>query len=980
MQLTSYDGFIFNSLDANLSGDYPIDANQSTWQINYRAVTRGADNPIVGIGEQTPRIITVDFVINSAITDLWGFYDKLTGRLNPTNQSTRRKLFATRPDGITVWRYARIQKAPYWTSDGEVNAVRVEFISEDYRWFQTTPRVQRMIFDSQPGGAQAMGKNTPGLALTNDGQTVVQPTYTIKRATSGNSKDSGPWNDAGPVYAWAYRRRLPFTNNLNRTISNYPVLYHLGDTSAWVAASKAKSNGSDFRVIHPNGKNVQRDLIGWNEQLTWVYFVIDKLAPGETVTYDLIYGNTETSTFSPLQYPTKPAFQMDSYGFSGTLAAVDAGKTWIEITGNVLDYDNKYQDGALYFRTGSNAGVANGKQIASHTYNTPTAGRTRITFTSAFTNTITTGDALRIVTSRGGCWMWNTTNTVERGSEYARGRWYLDTGETKPSVVDFFDPPACWQPTLYLDTADKKAQPRSTGTIVSGDTDYYSILNASRTWDGGPSMSEEGVADGVSLVMPFPISAYRWGGTFLNPNSIGTMYIGGRSSGATDWRQIDTNATAYATATAITSVNNISGTDTLQLYHGLIPTYGDFINRDWKKDNGTATAGSTTQLTDGNKSWETNKWVGATLRITSGPAAGKTKTITSSTSTQLNWSGSIGAAITSDTKYEVINPPLMADVMDGTRCTVQFDDSGLSAGPMGSEEDVHDLSVKMHIGGGKDSSPLPGERRNQIRVGRVAGNADQVVMLRSGQNENLVIDSANRIAYEQNSLTSVINRYYADPLVQMDAIDENGVVRMSQDGLPLPIGSNYCNNPNFGVNLNDWSFSSSGLTYSTSVDSTLYISSPSSCRITITGNTGPGGNITMVNSTRIPVIEGQLVTAAGCLRTTTYANPDRCMPVLGLRFFDAGGAEISTSFQSTTAYGQPGAKWVWEAHAAQAPAGSVTYTICMRIVVSAAAGAGAYVGEFINVDNMDIGSPVLFITPWKAMGGIEVTYYEAFGL
>jgi hypothetical protein len=978
MILYAYDNFTFNSLSSGLSGEYPIDANGNTWQINYRVAARGSDTALLGVGEATPRTITVDFVINDPIpVDLWQFFDQLTGRLNPMNQSPRRKLWATRPDGTTtVWRYAVISKPPYWME--ETNAVRVEFTSADPQWNKTTQRQITWLDDVTPGGAQAWGNNQPGIALPNSGQAVVQPQYRIRRAPSGNSADSGPWSLGGSVYAWSYRRTLPFTNTLTRTVSNYPVIYQIGNTASWVSGSKARLDGNDLRVIHPNGRNVQRDLWGWNEEMTWVCFVIDKLAPGETITYQLVYGNSQATSFSPLQYPTKPAFQQDTYGFGGTLAAVDASKLWIEITGNVLDYDNKYQDGALYFRTGSNAG--SGMLIGSHTYNTPTAGRTRINFASAATNALATSDKIRIICSRGGTWIWNTLNNVERGTEYSRGRWYINGGEDKPNIIDWDTVPACWQPSLYYDGKDKKANARVTGTIVSADTDWYSILNAQRTWQDGPPIREEGPYDGVSFTTPFPITAYWWGVMFLNPNGIGKMMIGSRGTGGNDWREIASDTSAHNTIAAVTGLTSITGTDTLQLYHGLIPAYGDEISTDWKRDNGSATAtGTTTTLTDGSKAWETNKWVGGTIRFTSGNIAGATRTLTANTGTGLTWSGAVSANVPADTKYEIINQAITANLLDGGRCTVRFDDSGLTSGPLGSEENVHDLSVKLYIGGGKDSSPLPGERRNQVRVGRVAGNEDQIVLLRSGQSENIVIDSDNRIAYEENYNTSAINRYYADPLVQWDAIDELGVVRMSQDGLPLPIGSNSCNNPNFGVNLGNWVFTNSAsISYTGTVDSTLYVSSPSSCRLAITAYTGGGGNITMTNDTRLPCQAGNLLTIAAFLRTTNYANPQNMQPLLGLAFYDSGGAFISQSFQSTVSNGQAVAKWVPEAYAVQAPTNAYFYTAVVRVLIDASATTGTFVGEWINIDNVDIGSPILFVTPWKAMGGLDIRYYEGY--
>jgi hypothetical protein len=63
------------------------------------------------------------------------------------------------------------------------------------------------------------------------------------------------------------------------------------------------------------------------------------------------------------------------------------------------------------FQIRGNAGA--GKKILSHTYNTPTAGRTRITFTSAFTNALATTDDILVIASRNGVWMYDVESDEE---------------------------------------------------------------------------------------------------------------------------------------------------------------------------------------------------------------------------------------------------------------------------------------------------------------------------------------------------------------------------------------------------------------------------------------------------------------------------------------------------------------------------------------------------------------------------------------
>lgn len=81
------------------------------------------------------------------------------------------------------------------------------------------------------------------------------------------------------------------------------------------------------------------------------------------------------------------------------------------------------------------------------------------------------------------------------------------------------------------------------------------------------------------------------------------------------------------TATALTvSGNWITNPDNTSTYH---------IEDGCHTTSGKATAGAATSLTDGNASWGTARWVGATVEITAGTGSGQTKQITSHTATVL---------------------------------------------------------------------------------------------------------------------------------------------------------------------------------------------------------------------------------------------------------------------------------------------------------------------------------------------------------
>lgn len=68
-------------------------------------------------------------------------------------------------------------------------------------------------------------------------------------------------------------------------------------------------------------------------------------------------------------------------------------------------------------------------------------------------------------------------------------------------------------------------------------------------------------------------------------------------------------------------------------------------------DTGTASAGSTTTLTDATKAWGTNQWVNYQVRITAGTGIGQVRVITANTGTQLTFAA--GATIDATSVYAI---------------------------------------------------------------------------------------------------------------------------------------------------------------------------------------------------------------------------------------------------------------------------------------------------------------------------------------
>jgi len=965
MQITGYDNFTFSTL--TMAGEMPVDQGVG-WSINQVIVPRGSSFPALGTSQPSPYSLDVEFVYTGTRTDYWQIFAELTGKLNPLDQSARRKLYATRPDGTLVWRYAKINMPAWWT-DEDVNSVTVRFISSDPRWHAVAETVVDAL-GSSAGGSVVLGANTPAIAIPNGGQAVVYPEILVADGTS-----------VGFTGQWPYRRRQTVTNNLARTVSNTAVMLELGDTAALVTAGKALASGNDLRVIAPNGEELARDLVAWNTLGSKVWIRIASIAPGETQYYDILYGNATAGSPPVLSYPDKPAFLTDWVWMNGN-AGGDATKLFVDVNtvpavgtfaGDVsgLERDNKYKDGALFFLTGANAG--SGRKISTTVYTSGTL-KTRLTFTSAFTNAIATTDDWVLLSSRNGVWMYDTDSTINRGTDKARGRWYSSSGESPPGTISY-EVPGAWKPYLYKDGRDKKGQPRYTRVqpTAGGDDDTYTILNAQRSWENGGLVEEEGVADGVSISLPFEITDYQWDGFLINATGMAKGFIGGRPNGGNDWSTLDSlDTVGLSTAWSTASLSFPSGIAVTQLYHGLIPYEGDEITQDWHKDGGSSTAvGTTSTIVDSTKSWRVDQWVGAKLTFTAGRRSGTVRTVTANTATTLTFTAAFGTNTKVDQQYELLMPKVRSRLVDGKRCTVTFDMAGLSIPSLGAEAIVLDVNTRMWIGGGSDpDTVIAGQKRVAVNLG--VGD-DNWLTLDNGD-ESILVDSARRTIDVRDSTGATVLYRLADPRVRFRYTDELGIEMQSCDGLPLPIGANLLSNPGAESGVSEWDAAISG-TISASgptQDATVYAlqgGGSKSFKLTIASSTGPA-YIQSVAFDRIAVLPGELVTVAGFVRTTNAS----IVPLLGIVFFDALGAVISTDLQTVSAIGT--GVWQAEGHAAIAPSGLgvVAYAPVVRANIASGSPTGS-----IYFDDMNAGSPVLFVdSDEQAHPGLTITFTEAY--
>lgn len=970
MDVLAYDGFQFSDL-TGMSGGLTADG-ANRWSINTSVVPRGSGDAMLGTGQPSPRIIDVEFTYNGSEDDLYDVFGQLIGRLNPADQSSRRKLVAELPDGTEVWRYARITEPSGWPQAVEVNTAIIRFISADPKWYKTEARTVAPFADSRVGtdtSAIILGPNTPGIALPNTGYAEVQPTLRIY--TGGAYPGSG---------GWTYRRRLTISNDLTRTVTNHVALVSLGDTSALVSGGKALSSGNDLRVIGPDGLEVPRNLVAWNHTGSWMYVYVDNIPAGESVDYWIVYGNASAGSPDTLTYPYTPAFRTDCV--AGT--AIGAGSTTTEIhitAGSVVGFpafsptsnvDDYYVDALIYFTSGANAGLS--RRITSNEWDSFNT-RHEFTLASALTNSPSATDDWVIITSRNGVWMYNTINDIERGFDTARGRWYLDSTEGYPSIVDY-DVPGAWKPHTYYPTRDRYGNPGYTRISNGGDSDPYALLDAYRTYENGTTaIVNEGVADGVSISLPFPITGYDSNCTLINPNGMAKGIVGVRAFGSSEWQILDDEDTVAA-STAWTPNISISG-NINQVYHGLIPYEGEEITQKWRRDSGSTTsAGTTTTIVDATKAWRADQWIGYFVRFTGGRRSGQVYTITDNTTTQLTIGTTLGTATKIDQSYEIFGADTYARLLDGDRCTLTWDDSDLDISSLGSEEFCTDLSARFWIGGGKDSSSvLLGHRRAALEVGK---DADSFVLVKDSSTYHLHCDSATRTAVQYNTLNGDVVERYTPHRIEWLATNADGIEAQSANGLPVPPNLPYViTNPAAATNTNGWTVSyQAGLTGTFQRSTTRYAGEDhdgnayaTSFQLIINSNTGGPIYADVVCNDRFAINEGGLAVFSAFVRCGNTAYD----PLLGIRFYDAlsGGSTVSTETQSAGTYSAN--VWYTEAFAAEAPATTLSWSPLIRCYIA----SGTTLSD-IHWTGVDPSAPVLFAQSDHDIGQFNVEYTEGF--
>jgi hypothetical protein len=273
MILYSYNGIRFASI--GLSGG--LTTEQETGPENTsNDLTRNGFQPLhIGV-TQGVKTLPVSFIVDP-LHDLEQTRHLLLATFDPKD-TTERPLVAIKADGVPVVAYAALVRYDWDHPTGII----LTFVFTDPVWRKLAP--------STFGPLSVNYANEAILPVENRGMARENLIVTIK--PTGH-------NDVSTDGSFQYRRSFTVSNNGDSPLTRYPYELSLGDTTSW--------GGGAFGA-YPHKLTLMQDglikpctPINFQGTASYLWFLIDQLAPGDTVTYDLVYWSP---TLSPIQSPT----------------------------------------------------------------------------------------------------------------------------------------------------------------------------------------------------------------------------------------------------------------------------------------------------------------------------------------------------------------------------------------------------------------------------------------------------------------------------------------------------------------------------------------------------------------------------------------------------------------------------------------------------------------------------------------------------
>jgi hypothetical protein len=719
-KLISYDGYDFNA------AGYTIKPPQDSWrgQVGNTVPTSNRPGllPTLGPASMNARRLTYD-VIPPSGTDYMLAVETLITKLRPMDPVPR-TLIAEHPDAsgaaVQVQRQAVVEMPHGAPGDISADIVRITFVSADPAWRVVTPPAAVTVATNHDSTSW-----NAGAAYTALGSAPISPVVTIDTNTPGSG--SAP-----------NRYSFTITNNRAYPLVKVPWLYDLGSTTGWTGSTAANT------FLFCDGVEVPREVYAMGEAKTFILFTLDRLAPGQSKTYEVLTGGTAPALSTTAQAMSgRVKAPVPEYEFE---VVTTTATTTTTITKAAAGWEtNEWKGGNAWALTGAAAGQE--VQIASNTATTITVDGGGFT-SSASGSKFLVAKSWKI----GAPYYQYHLNYAVRQTEHSHashGLWYQDTAQTRPGDIRY-DSPFSWELARTWDNNDDVACPSITPINV-GTVDYFSIPNITRTWQGGDdnsSVRERGTADSVVFSSQLPILSWTFDYAFKNPNGVARAVMASRQSQAEDWTLHVENNTAYSTLTDIGEQTVTPVSETLYLMFGLWPPDNyDEIPTSWRRDSGGRSGGGFTTMDDDTKDWPADIWVGARWRVTSGKGQGQSRTITDNDANTLTWTTSLPSndVIPNDgSRYEVVNPPLIANLQTDDFFQIVLDISDITESSLTSHGAAERVSVRVRANGGASATTA----NVYLEVG-----VRRALWVTAG--ETVVIDCEDQTAYVMNGSTVV---------------------------------------------------------------------------------------------------------------------------------------------------------------------------------------------------------------------------------